>query len=198
MKNKWIAGLLFCLTPAIGAQESERTLLTPPVHQGVYAAPTFKFGPFGPRSESSLIAGVQGGWIIDRKYVLGLGVFGLSSRVKAPDDPLVEGLLAQFNYAGLFCSYIWQSYKLLHAEVTFLGGAGEMFYRNSEYQRDRTKGDAFGIFEIGVNGILNLTPGVRLGAGIAHRQVQRINSIGMTNRSAGGTAFTLLLQIGRF
>ncbi|MDZ7347133.1 MAG: hypothetical protein ONA69_10120 [candidate division KSB1 bacterium] len=198
MRNKWIAGWLFCLTPAIGAQESERTLLTPPVHQGIYAAPTFKFGPFGPRSESSLIAGVQGGWIIDRKYVLGLGAFGLSSRVKAPDDPRVEGLLANFSYVGLFGSYIWQSYKLLHAEATVLGGAGEMFYRSNEYRLDRTKSDAFGLFELGLNGILNLTPGVRIGAGMAHRWVQRINSIGMTNRKAGGTAFTLLLQIGRF
>jgi hypothetical protein len=180
-------------------QEEEKTLLSTPVKQGVYATPVLKFGSFGSENKGSLIVGAQGGWILDRKFVLGLGVYGLSSRVKA-DDTLwqIAGMVDIFNYGGVFFSYIHNSYNLIHAEVTTLIGVGEANYHDEEYWAKYPKGDNFFVLEPGVNAIVNITPGFRVGAGLSYRYVDRLNLIGLEKSDVSGLNFNLLFQVGYF
>ncbi len=197
MKKTWVL-FGWMLTASVVAQEQETTLLTPPVHQGLYGGSVLKFGTFGPENESSLIAGAQGGWIIDRRFVLGAAVYGLSTQVKAPELREIAGLVTVFNYGGLFLSYIHRSYSLVHGEATLILGGGQAFYRNPEYRLDRTKSDAFIVIEPGINAVLNILTGVRAGIGLSYRMVQRFNLQGMTAGDVAGANLNVVLQLGYF
>lgn len=186
--------------PSVGAvgQPEQKTLLGDPVKQGVYATPVLKFGAFGPRSEGSLIVGAQGGWILDHRYVLGLGVYGLSTPIKAAERWEIEGLVTIFNYGGLMLSYIHHSNRLVHAEATMLIGVGEVNYRDEAYWAKYPKGDNYIVIEPGINLILNLTRTLRAGMGLGYRHVGRMNIIGMNRSDVSGVNFNLLLQVGYF
>lgn len=179
-------------------QPQHKTLLGDPVRHGVYATPVLKFGAFGPRSEGSLIVGAQGGWILDHKYVLGLGVYGLSTSIKAEERWEIAGLITIFNYGGLMLSYIHHSYRLVHAETTMLIGVGEVNYRDEDYWAKYPKGDNFIVIEPGINLILNVTRNLRAGMGLGYRHVERVNIIGMDRSDVSGVNFNLLLQVGYF
>jgi hypothetical protein len=183
---------------ASSPQPEEKTLLSMPVKQGVYAAPVAKLSSFGPENNSSLIVGAQGGWILNHKYVLGLGVYGLSTRVKAADLQEISGLVTIFNYGGLFLSYIHNSYNLMHVEVTTLIGIGEVNYRDEEYWAKYPNSDTFFVLEPGVNAVINLTPGFRAGAGLSYRYVDKIGIIGLDKGDVSGINFNLLFQVGYF
>jgi hypothetical protein len=183
---------------ASSPQPEEKTLLSLPVKQGVYAAPVFKFSSFGAENNGSLIVGAQGGWILDHQYVLGLGVYGLSTRVKAADLQETSGLVTIFNYGGLFLSYIHNSYNLLHVEATVLIGVGEVNYRDEAYGAKYSKGDNFLVLEPGINAVINITPGFRAGVGVSYRYVDKISIIGLDKGDVGGINFNLLFQVGYF
>ncbi|RPH98046.1 MAG: hypothetical protein EHM72_13125, partial [Calditrichaeota bacterium] len=140
----------------------EKTLLSTPIVHGAYAAPVLKFSQVGAPKEGSLIVGAQGGWVINHQWVVGLGIYGLSTAIKAPEIREIAGLIMTFNYGGLFLSYIHHSHKMIHWEITAVGGVGELNYRDEEYWAKYENGDNFAVVEVGVNGVLNLTPGFRL------------------------------------
>lgn len=183
---------------ASSPQQEEKTLLSTPVKHGIYAAPVLKFSSFGPEGNGSLIVGAQGGWILNHKYVVGLGVYGLSTRVKAADLQEIAGLVTIFNYGGLFLCYIHNSYNLVHVEVTTLIGVGEVNYRDEEYWAKYPNGDNFVVFEPGINAIINITPGFRAGAGLSYRYVDRLGIIGMETGDVSGINFNLMFQVGHF
>ena len=169
-----------------------------PVQQGVYAAPVMKFSRVGPNGSNALVVGAQGGWILDHKYVLGLGVYGLSNVVKAPKVPAIDGLVLIFNYGGLLLSYIHNSHKLVHFEASNLFGIGEANYRDQEYNAKYNKGDTFVVAEPSVQAILNVTRGFRLGVGLSYRYVTRLSLLGMSAADLSGVTFNIMFRVGNF
>jgi len=72
---------------------NEKNLLHTPVHHGFYGALETKSASIGPSATNSLLTSAQAGWILNRKYVIGLKIGGLASRVKAPPLPQINGLI---------------------------------------------------------------------------------------------------------
>ncbi len=178
--------------------QHEKNLLHTPVHHGFYGALETKSASIGPSATNSLLTSAQAGWILNRKYVIGLKIGGLASRVKAPPLPQINGLILIQNYGGLYLSYVHNSPKLVHLEIGSLFGLGQVFYRDAEYRARYKQIDAYLIIEPGVAVILNIVPGFRLGGGLSYRYTDRVNLIGLTDADLSGISVNLIAKIGKF
>ncbi|MBN1561728.1 hypothetical protein JW998_15860 [candidate division KSB1 bacterium] len=174
------------------------TLLKEPVHHGIYGAAVMKFSPVGPEGVNSLLIGGELYWVLNKKYLLGLGLNGLSTVVKAPAVFPVEGLVLVTNYGGLVLGYVHNSHKLIHLEAHCLGGIGQAFYRDQEYNATYNQNDAYLIFEPALNVVLNVTSAFRIGAGLSYRAARRVNLIGLDNKDLSGLTLNLSFRVGRF
>ncbi len=175
-----------------------QTLLGDTVKHGFYGAPVFKYSMLGPKNQNALLVGAQGGWILDHKYVLGLGFYSLSNVVKAPKISEIEDMVLIFNYGGFLMSYIHRQHKLLHFEASSVFGLGEANYRDQEYRAEYNKGDTFVVIEPGAQAILNVTPGFRLGVGASYRIVSRLSLLGMSNSDVSGLNVNVMFRVGYF
>ena len=173
-------------------------LLKEPIQHGIYGAPVLKFSKIGTDNVNGLIIGGEVGWILNKKYVLGLSLNGLSTVVKAPQISPVEGLILVTNYAGFFLGYVHNSQKLVHGEAQVLLGMGQAFYRDQEYNATYDQNDAYIIIEPGVNAVLNVTSGFRIAAGLSYRSAGRVNLIGLQNSDLSGITFNLAFKVGNF
>ena len=179
-------------------QDSEKNLLETPVHHGFYGAPVLKSASLGPSGTNSTLAAAQVGWILNKKYVIGLNVTGLASRVKAPKLPEIDGLVLIVNYGGLYLSYIHNSNRMLHFEAGGLLGIGQAFYRDSEYRARYNQIDPYLIIEPEVRVMLNMVPGFRIGAGLSYRYANRVDLLGLSNSDLSGVSANLIFKIGKF
>jgi hypothetical protein len=180
------------------ASPPSSNLLKEPVQHGIYGAAVMKFSPVGTEGTNSMLIGGELCWVLNRKYLLGLGLNGLSTIVRAPAVFPVEGLVLVTNYGGLLLGYVHNSHKLVHLEAHCLGGIGQAFYRDQEYDATYNQNDAYLIFEPTVNAVLNVTSSFRIGAGLSYRYTRRVNLIGLDNKDLSGLTINLSFRVGRF
>lgn len=173
-------------------------LLDEPVRHRVYGAPVLKFSGIGPTRQNSLVVGGEIGWVMNKTYMLGLGLYGLSTHVDAPAIEPIQGLLLVTNYAGLLVGYRHKPHKLLHLEAQSLFGIGEAFYRDRDFDARFQKADVYLVVEPAVNGVLNVTSALRLAAGVSYRYANGISILGMTSADLSGVCLNLALQAGTF
>src|SRR5512143_2571513 len=66
-------------TPAPGAESEHgaQTVLGSGIHHGVYGAPEAKVTVF--TGDAAMLVGGHAGWVIDRRFVLGLAGYGLAT-----------------------------------------------------------------------------------------------------------------------
>ena len=107
-------------------------------------------------------------------------------------DPLDEEL-----------EYIRNSDKLLHYSLSALLGAGSLGvdeHQNNDdsYNEHDHHSDTVFVFEPSMNGIVNINPWFRLGAGISYRFVNGANIIDVDSNDVGGPAATLIFKFGKF
>jgi hypothetical protein len=150
------------------ALADEKTLLgdMSEIDHGGFGGPVVKFtqvdGAF------AVLSGGRGGWIIDHRFVLGGGGYGMVTRHKAKglvdtSGESISGQDLEMGYGGGILEVIIASDQLIHFSTELLIGAGGV--TTSEGSED----DAFFVAEPGVNLMLNITKFFRMGFGASYR-----------------------------
>jgi hypothetical protein len=169
-------------SPVAFAQQSgelqDETFIGEVRSSGGYGAPTVALTRLN--REAAAVVGGQGGWVLNRHFVLGGAVRGVTPRPtvrlqnRAPDDPMSAQL--QLGYTGLLFEYIGTPSSLLHygAELVVGGGVVELvddqaFRAGVSVSEDRFDRSGAFVSEVGARAELNLTSFFRLGLSGGYR-----------------------------
>ena len=107
-----IVAIMAAANPLFADEQDTQTLVGGNVDSGFFLAPDFKFTEVDGKFAN--LAGVYGGWLIDRKLVLGGGGYFLTNR----DDDF------KMTYGGFVAEYFFRSDQLVNFSVKGLVGGG--------------------------------------------------------------------------
>ena len=163
------------------------------IEHGGFGGPAVRFTEIG--GDFGVLSGGRGGWIINHRFVLGGGGYGLANpgKVMAPDetaDP-VSGKL-DMGYGGGIIKYVLASDALVHASVEVLVGAGGLTTEK------HAASDAFFVLEPGANVMLNVTQFFRLGVGVSYRYIQGADFGGLEDNDLKGASWGFIGKFGAF
>lgn len=167
MKTRQAMLLLLGLVLAAGSAGAEESTLLgdlKDIESGGYGGPSVRFTQID--GEFSVMSGGEGAWIINHRYVLGGGGFGLANpgtitEADATGDPITGKL--EMGYGGGMVGVIIKSDALVHAAVDVLIGGGGM--TTSGIAGD----DVFFVVEPAAHAMLNVTSFFRFGVGVSYR-----------------------------
>ncbi len=192
IRNIFILLLLSSVT--IWAQAE--TLVSGKIENGGFGAPVIKFtqvnGKFG------LLIGGRGGWIMNHKFVIGGGGYGLVNQVDA--NFIFEGDLTplMMGYGGFEMEYIFSSNKLVHFSIyLLLGGGGITYKRFHEWDTPHIS-DSFWTAVPAANIELNISSFFRISAGVGYRFVTGVDLGDLTNSDIAGFEGILTFKFGKF
>jgi hypothetical protein len=149
--------VVFAVAPVSGAaqhRQEPETLISGDVEHGFYLSPDVKFSEVD--GEFANFVGLHGGWIFNRKFMVGFGGHGLTN----------EPNRIHMGYGGLVLEYFFFPEKLWHFAVRGLIGAGGVEW----HRRGHT--DAFFVAEPEVNLMLNVTRRFHIGFGTGYRYIR--------------------------
>lgn len=182
-------------TPLIG-QEPE-TLVGDSITHGSFGGPVLRFSRFN--SQAGFMLGGHGGWIINRRFVIGGAAYGLlGTGIDVPYTPPTGGnAYLTFAYGGIELQYVERPLKLLHLAFSVLIGGGGTDYRQRGSGKLTPSSTLF-VAEPGVGITLNLTPKTRLCVTGTYRIVSGVGLSGLRNGDLSGPAAALSVDLGRF
>lgn len=158
------------------------------VDHGGFGGPVVRFtqinGDFG------VLTGGRGGWIVNHRFVLGGGGFGLANKIEVESES--EATRLEMGYGGGMVEVIIASDALIHLSAECLIGAGGL--TSPELSED----DAFFVMEGGANILLNVTKFFRLGLGGSYRHVQGADFRGIESGDLSGPSAVLTFKFGSF
>lgn len=192
IKNIFILLLLSSVT--IWGQAE--TLVSGKMEHGGFGAPVIKFtqidGKFG------LLIGGRGGWIMNHKFVLGGGGYGLVNQVDA--NYIFEGTLIplMMGYGGFEMEYIVSSDKLVHFSIYLLLGGGGLTYKKFHDWDSPHISDSFWIANPAANIEINISSFFRIAAGVGYRFVTGVDLESLTNSDISGLEGILTFKFGKF
>jgi len=167
-------------------------------HSGGFGALTFRSSTF--RGQTMVMAGLRGGWIINRSLAIGLEGHGIIPTAK------FEGL-SQFDvvaiggYGGMFLEPIFFSNQIIHLTFPVSAGSGWLGY-HEDFDEARLsnpeliEGDVFWYVEPGANVELNLARNFRLALGLSKRFTQDLELIDTRSKDFNKINYYLTLKIG--
>ncbi|MEO8067232.1 MAG: hypothetical protein ABI599_06030 [Flavobacteriales bacterium] len=165
----------------------------------------------------ALLTGLKAGWIIDHRFTLGIGGYGMVTDM--PNKGYDEYLLgtgaevrrtSQFRmgYGGLLLEPVIAYKSPVHVTLPILIGAGGCGYETSttweqmddstHYDDWRNQGQAFFVVEPGVEVELSLVRFVRVGIGTSYRYTSDIDLPGTPVDALRGLNTSFSIKIGRF
>lgn len=129
----WITAFLLLATSTAWAQEKEPepepepgqeedTLIRGGIDSGGFGALVFKFS--GVNDQFAAFAGLRGGWIINHRFIIGGGGYGLSSEICVDEDGRCRTRQIEFGYGGFEFEYIGLWDRVAHYSLQLLIGAG--------------------------------------------------------------------------
>lgn len=194
----WPAAALADATPNEGSQ----TLFASRTRHGGYGAPELKMTTI--TGDAAVLAGAQGGWVIDGQIVLGVAGYALMS-THTPDAllrrPTGDSRL-ELGYGGLRVSYVLRPEKVVHFTVsTIIGGGGLAIATKNPARANGIEthdGAGFIALEPQIEAEINLTPYVRLALGASYRYLGDTVLPGLRASDLSGPAGGLALKIGVF
>ncbi len=175
-------------------------------HSG-YGAPLVRLSPID--GKNSILVGGQGGWIIDDRFVLGIGGCGLVTRHEKENldiEPKVDTLYLQMGYGGLFLEYYLFPQNIFQIAFGILIGAGgyaltENLGDKNDKDEDYENADhseAFFLAEPQINLYVNITRFLRIGIGATYRFVYGINNYGYSDSDFRNFSGQIVLAFGWF
>jgi hypothetical protein len=185
--------------PPKPAPETEPEVLIPKgARQGGWGGPAVEIGEV--RDRTAVYVGGRGGWLVDGRFTLGIGGFGLASDIPAPTPAPQPGqeLDLSMGYGGAWLEYTFRPAKLLHLSVgTLVGGGGLslVFHHGGDLDGDD---DGFFVAEPAVAAELNLTSFMRVDLGVAYRFVAGVDLPGLSDSDVGGVSGVAVLKFGKF
>ncbi|MFK7952246.1 MAG: hypothetical protein AB8B73_05325 [Ekhidna sp.] len=177
-------------------------------HSGGFGALSFRSSEF--RNEPIVLAGVRGGWIINR--TLGIGVEGHGIIPTAKFDDIVPNRDVNIlgGYGGMFLELIFFSNQVVHVTFPVSAGAGWLGYQ--AIAEDNTMpalssndidGDVFWYVEPGADLEFNVSRNFRLAFGVSKRFTQDLELESLSGTITSPKAFDELnyfitLKVGGF
>ena len=169
-------------------------------HSGGFGALSFRSTKF--RDETMVLAGVRGGWIINRTLAIGLEGHGIIPTAKYQGLSTFEAV-AVGGYGGLFLEPIFFSNEVVHVTFPVSSGAGWLGYHEDFDEGrfddpDLIEGDVFWYVEPGANVEFNLARNFRLAMGVSKRFTQDLQLVDTDPKAFNKINYYLTLKIGSF
>ncbi len=193
--------LLILLVLSLSAAAQQKTLFGPgKITVGGYFSPVVRYSSVN--DKSAVLVGGRGGIILNHVLSIGFGGYGLVNNIDAEfRGPFGERYM-EFGYGGLDLEYVFKPQELVHLSIHTLIGAGGVVHSSRNWGDDfdfnRETGDAFFVFEPGVNVDLNVTTFFRLSLGGTYRFVSGVNHGTTTNEGLSGASAMLSFRFGKF
>jgi len=168
---------------------------------GAFGAPVLKYTSLA--GQSSLIAGGKFGWIINKSFVLGGGIYSLVSQVKANSIDPISGqeFMLSFNYGGLEFEYVILADEPVHASIDMLcaGGGLSMNVKNLNVTHSSFFGDDLLIWEPELNLEIQVVYWLHIDAGISYRLISSFDNYnGITKDDLQGLNGVITFKFGKY
>ncbi len=180
-----------------------RTLSGSMSHSGGFGALSIRSTSF--RDEAMVLAGLRGGWIINRTLGIGLEAHGIIPTAKYADIDPMRDVVALGGYGGMFLELIFFSNEVVHVTFPVSAGAGWLGYHldfdddNLPAQEDRLiDEDVFWYVEPGASIELNLSRSFRLALGTSKRFTQDLELINTKTNAFDKMNYFVTLKVGGF
>lgn len=172
-------------------------------HSGGFGALSFRSTKF--RDESMVLAGLRGGWIINRTLGIGIEGHGIIPTAKFEDIEAGQEVNILGGYGGMFLELIFFSNEVVHVTFPVSGGAGWLGYHLTN-EDNTTPGplesevdsDVFWYVEPGANLEFNIARNFRLDLGVSKRFTQDLELINTETDAFDKLNYYITLKIGGF
>ncbi|MBX3175116.1 MAG: hypothetical protein KF709_11930 [Gemmatimonadaceae bacterium] len=189
-----LAALLVAVPATLAAQD--KTLLGNGISSsGGMGGPVLKVSKVA--GTSSIFMGGRGGWVINRKFILGGGGWGLTNEnIRASDIGDGRARL-QMGYGGLELGYMHDVSRLVHWSGHLLLGGGGASWDPPAAASDNEE-TSFAVVEPELHLVLNVTSFFRIGAGASYRVVTGPGLREVSGKDLSGAAGVLVFKFGAF
>ncbi len=199
MKSISVIILLIIASMQIFAQEE--TLISGELESGGYGGVVVKFTNIN--KNFGVLVGGEGGWIINHKFVLGGGGYGLVNNIATNKFLFDEPLYLNLGYGGIILQYIDNSDKIFHFTISTLIGGGGISSRtfdpeNWDWNSDTYHDNSFFIFEPSFRAMINIASFFRIGAGVSYRIAAGVKYENFKNSDISGPSADIILKFGKF
>jgi hypothetical protein len=152
------------------------------------------------RDRAALLVGGRGGWLIDGRFTIGGGGFGLANRIPAPAEVQGAGerLDLELGYGGGWLEYTFRPVRLVHVSVGALVGGGGVSLRFHRGGSEGSDTDAFFVVEPTVMAELNLARPVRAIVGVSYRVIAGADMPGLSYSDLSGPSAVFAVKFGSF
>ncbi len=177
-------------------------------HSGGFGALTFKSTSF--RDEAMVLAGLRGGWIINRSIAIGFEGHGIIPTAKFDDidNPLGSKVVVYGGYGGFFLEPIVFSNQVVHLVFPVAAGAGWLGYEEDWENNFGSPGfnsinglideDVFWYIEPGAALEVNIARNFRIDLGASKRFTQDLELVQTSESAFDKWNFFVTLKIGSF
>lgn len=186
-------------------QKEPETLIDNKIHSSGYGALSTQYSKFN--HQDALFLGAYGGWMINHKFMLGLGGYGLvTSHTGFGVNPVTnEPNKLRMGYGGLMAEYTFSGNRPFHITANSLIGVGGISngYEKKGDSNDQdnwqsVKSSAFFVAQPGMNVEANLTKWFRVSVGGSYRLIAGSNLAGISNEDMSAPAANLSFKFGAF
>lgn len=193
----WVAVLLLLIAQPAWAQEDEEeepkpqeeTLIKSGIDSGGFGALVFKFS--GVNDQFAFFGGARGGWIINHRFVIGGGGYGLGSEICLDEEGSCFLRELEFGYGGFEFEYIGLWDRVAHYSLQLLIGGGGVTLLGFP-------SDGVFVAEPAARLELNVTKWFRLNIGGGYRFVSGVNLARLDNSDLSAFSGVLEFKFGNF
>jgi hypothetical protein len=185
--------------PPKQAPEPEAQVLIPrAARHGGWGGPVVQVSTV--RDQTAVLVGGRGGWIVDRRFTIGGGGFGLVNEIPAPPEAhgTAEQLDLKMGYGGGWVEYTFAPLRLLHVSIGALVGGGELSLAYRGGGAFGSRNDGFFVAEPAIVAELNLATSVRVDVGAAYRWIEGVEMEGLSRSDVAGLSVVAAVKFGKF
>ncbi len=185
----YLISALILLSISVPAQKCDNS---------AFGAPVFKYSSIA--GKLALITGVKGGWIINKRFILGAGYYVLSSNVSSDftDTEYNKNLLIDLNYGGLEFEYLLLYDSKYNMTINMLlAGGGLNFYLNDISKKFSYRNLL--VWEPQVNFEIEILNWLHADAGVSYRLVSPYKDVyNISGDDLQGLNVILTLKLGKY
>lgn len=156
------------------------------------------------KNDHALLVGAHGGVLLDNRFILGLGGYGLTTNVDFEGtDPIGKQYLYG-GYGGLVLGAVIAPREMVHIYIPVLIGAGGMEVTDQNYFQGRfdsnhfTESSAFFVVEPGIEVEINMTKFFKIGIGGSYRWIRESNLVNITDDDLSNFSGQISFKFGSF
>lgn len=198
--------VLFALSMNVNAQSGNvKTLFSPKkISSGGYGAVSSRFTSI--RGKYTHMAGIYGGWYVNHRFMLGLGMAASTNQLTVPTEFSAQPnrkMTWQYGQFGLMTEYVLASDKPIHVALQLFAGAGFtlQYQRNGLHDinyEDVYDENWFTVAEPGVQVEINLFKWMRFSPGISYRFAMGSDGRGLADKDLSAISYHATLKFGKF